>query len=172
MRLAGVVALNNSLSFTSENFSRANERDMIMQTVCESTQCTDMKVREKAFECISRIGDLYYDKLQPYVDSLFRLTTTAIRTDDATGMYSKSISVFISQVHTASSNTYSIAYCTSDFFWFCEKSQSKEKDGISFSLLFKGNWSLTESKIVSFSCLLFLTAFPLLFRNYHLSPLL
>ena len=87
MRLAGVVALNNSLSFTSENFSRANERDMIMQTVCESTQCSDVKVREKAFECIARISDLYYDKLQPYVDSLFRLTTTTIRTDEPAGTY-------------------------------------------------------------------------------------
>ena len=73
---------------------------MIMQTVCESTQCTDMKVREKAFECISRIADLYYDKLQPYVDSLFRLTTTAIRTDDATGTCSKSVPVFLSSAYT------------------------------------------------------------------------
>jgi importin subunit beta-1 len=80
--LAGVVALNNSLTFTTENFSKTNERDMIMRTVCESTQCTDIHVREKAFECIARIGDLYYDKLQPYVDTLFQLTTAAIRTDD------------------------------------------------------------------------------------------
>jgi hypothetical protein len=87
VRLAGVVALNNSLSFTSENFSKANERDVIMRTVCESTQCTDVKVREKAFECIARISDLYYDMLQPYVDTLFQLTTTAIRTDDPLGAY-------------------------------------------------------------------------------------
>jgi importin subunit beta-1 len=85
VRLAGVVALNNSLGFTTENFSRTNERDMIMRTVCESTQCTDVKVREKAFECIAHISDLYYDMLQPYVDTLFQLTTTAIRTDDPLG---------------------------------------------------------------------------------------
>ena len=96
MRLAGVVALNNSLSFTSENFSRANERDMIMQTVCESTQCSDVKVREKAFECIARISDLYYDKLQPYVDSLFRLTTTTIRTDEPAGTFPLLFNKFIS----------------------------------------------------------------------------
>ena len=86
VRLAGVVALNNSLAFTTENFGRANERDMIMRTVCESTQCTDVKVREKAFECIAHISDLYYDMLQPYVDTLFQLTTTAIRTDDPLGV--------------------------------------------------------------------------------------
>lgn len=56
-----------------------------MRTVCESTQCTDVKVREKAFECIAHISDLYYDMLQPYVDTLFQLTTTAIRTDDPLG---------------------------------------------------------------------------------------
>lgn len=83
--MAGVVALNNSLGFTTENFGRANERDMIMRTVCESTQCTDVKVREKAFECIAHISDLYYGMLQPYVDTLFQLTTTAIRTDDPLG---------------------------------------------------------------------------------------
>lgn len=57
-----------------------------MRTVCESTQCTDVKVREKAFECIAHISDLYYDMLQPYVDTLFQLTTTAIRTDDPLGV--------------------------------------------------------------------------------------
>jgi importin subunit beta-1 len=80
--LAGVVALNNSLNFAEENFGKPNERDMIMRTICESTQCTDVKVREKAFECIARVADLYYDKLTPYVDTLFQLTTQAIKTDD------------------------------------------------------------------------------------------
>ena len=82
VRLAGVVALSNSLDFTEENFNTQTERDMIMRTVCESTQCTDMNVRIKAFECIARVADLYYDKLQSYVDTIFQLTTTAIRTDD------------------------------------------------------------------------------------------
>ena len=87
MRLAGVVALNNSLSFTSDIFNRDNERDMIMRTVCESTLCTDMGVREKAFECLAHISDLYFHLLQPYMDTIFQLTTAAIRTDDHKGPY-------------------------------------------------------------------------------------
>lgn len=82
VRLAGVTALCNSLDFTEVNFDNDTERDMIMTTVCEATQCADMKVRTKAFECLARVADLYYNKLQSYVETIFSLTTTAIRTDD------------------------------------------------------------------------------------------
>ena len=82
IRLAAVTALNNSLDFTGNNFENAVERDAIMRAICESTQCTDIKVRERAFECCASVGDLYYEKLQPYVDALFDLTTNAIKTDE------------------------------------------------------------------------------------------
>jgi importin subunit beta-1 len=82
VRLAGTTALLNSLDFAATNFDNAAERDMIMRTVCEATQAKDVKIREKAFECIVRIADIYYEKLQQYVDTLFQLTTTAIQTDD------------------------------------------------------------------------------------------
>ena len=82
VRLAGVAALYNSLDFTEENFKKVEERDVIMRTVCEATQCTDLKVRTKAFECLVRVAENYYDTLQAYVTTIFQLTTTAIRTDD------------------------------------------------------------------------------------------
>ena len=53
-----------------------------MKTVCETTQCSDVKVREKAFECFSKIADLFYDKLPNYVTAIFQLTTTAINSDE------------------------------------------------------------------------------------------
>lgn len=53
-----------------------------MKTVCETTQCSDVKVREKAFECFSKIADLFYDKLPSYVTAIFQLTTTAIKSDE------------------------------------------------------------------------------------------
>jgi importin subunit beta-1 len=84
VRLAAIVALNNSLDYTSANFENENERDAIMQTICEATQCTDVRVREKAFECIAKVADLYYEKLGRYVNALFDLTTGAIRNDDQT----------------------------------------------------------------------------------------
>ena len=82
IRLAAVVALNNSLDFTGKNFENATERDAIMRAICEATQSPDIKIRERAFECFCTVGELYYDKLQPYFDTLFQLTTNAIRTDD------------------------------------------------------------------------------------------
>ncbi len=87
IRLAAVVALNNSLDFTSNNFENATERDAIMRAICEATQSQDLKIRERAFECFTTVGELYYEKLQPYFDTLFTLSTNAIRTDDqAVGM--------------------------------------------------------------------------------------
>ena len=81
IRLAAVTALNNSLDFTASNFSVDVERDAILKTVCETTQCADVAVREKAFECFAKIADLYYDKLGSYITTIFQLTTTAIKSD-------------------------------------------------------------------------------------------
>lgn len=82
MRLAAVTAMCNSLEFTDANFDVPGERDTIMRVVCEATQCPDVNVRIKAFECIATIAGLYYDKLPQYMDALFQLTATAIRSDD------------------------------------------------------------------------------------------
>lgn len=82
IRKAAVVALCNSLHFTEKNFEIEGERDAIMQVVCESTQCSDVQVRIKAFECIATIAELYYDHLGNYMDAIFQLTANAIKTDD------------------------------------------------------------------------------------------
>lgn len=82
IRLAAVIALNNSLDFTSKNFEIEAERNAIMTAICEATQSPDLKIRERAFECCTSVGELYYDKLQPYFETLFNLSTTAIRSDD------------------------------------------------------------------------------------------
>lgn len=82
IRKAAVTALCNSLHFTEKNFEIEDERNAIMQVVCEATQCSDVNVRIKAFECIATIADLYYGKLQTYMDVIFQLTSVAIKTDD------------------------------------------------------------------------------------------
>ncbi|RYG64906.1 hypothetical protein EON64_13025 [archaeon] len=81
IRLAAIKALNNSLDFTSKNFEIAPERDAIMRAVCECTQAADQKIREVAFECCATVADLYYDKLAPYAEILFNLSTQAIKAD-------------------------------------------------------------------------------------------
>eukprot|EP00604_Paraphysomonas_vestita_P001781 CAMPEP_0174823068 /NCGR_PEP_ID=MMETSP1107-20130205/21138_1 /TAXON_ID=36770 /ORGANISM="Paraphysomonas vestita, Strain GFlagA" /LENGTH=635 /DNA_ID=CAMNT_0016044165 /DNA_START=668 /DNA_END=2575 /DNA_ORIENTATION=+ len=53
-----------------------------MQVVCEATQCTDIQVRVKAFECLATIAELYYGKLAQYMEAIFQLTSGAIANDD------------------------------------------------------------------------------------------
>ena len=81
IRKAAVAAMCNSLHFTEKNFDIDEERNALMQVVCEATQCSDVDVRMKAFECIATVAELYYDKLGDYMDVLFNLTSTAIKTD-------------------------------------------------------------------------------------------
>jgi importin subunit beta-1 len=82
IRLAAATALNNSLAFTDKNFAKDAERNAIMQAICEATQCQQVKVRERAFECFATIADLYYQYLGPYAVTLFNLSVAVIRTDD------------------------------------------------------------------------------------------
>jgi len=79
MRLAATTALRNSVEFASANFAKEVERNVIMQVVCEATQCKDEKVRVVAFECIAQIAKCYYQYLQPYVDVLADLTMGSVQ---------------------------------------------------------------------------------------------
>jgi len=78
IRLAAAVALRHSLLFTRSNFENKPERDMIMQTICEATQCTDTRVRSASYECIGQIAYGYYDKLADYMATLAQLTFAAV----------------------------------------------------------------------------------------------
>uniref|UniRef100_A0A6U3SM86 Importin N-terminal domain-containing protein n=1 Tax=Ditylum brightwellii TaxID=49249 RepID=A0A6U3SM86_9STRA len=82
IRFAAATALRNSLLFTRKNMENENERNMIMQTICEATQSADSRVRGAAYECISQITFQYYDKLQPYMQTLFQLTFNTIKNDE------------------------------------------------------------------------------------------
>jgi len=82
IRLAAATALRNSLLFTRKNMENANERNMIMQTICEATQSPDVRVRAAAYECIVQIAFQYYNKLADYMQTLFQLTFNSIKTDE------------------------------------------------------------------------------------------
>lgn len=81
IRLAAATALRNSLIFTRKNMDNVNERNMIMQTICEATQSSDEKVRTASYECIVQIAFIYYNKLQDYMQTLFQLTFGTIKND-------------------------------------------------------------------------------------------
>ena len=82
IRLSAATALRNSLLFTKKNMDSTDERNIIMQAICQATQSQDAKVRAAAYECIVQIAYQYYDKLQDYMMTLFQLTTKTIETDE------------------------------------------------------------------------------------------
>jgi importin subunit beta-1 len=65
--------------FVKANFETENERNYIMQTVCEGTQAEKKELKVAAYECLVQIAELYYDKLPQYMPSLYQLTLTAIQ---------------------------------------------------------------------------------------------
>ena len=82
IRFAAATALRNSLFFARKNMDNPNERNMIMQTICEATQSKEVRVRAVAYECISQIAYQFYDKLKDYMQTLFQLTFATIANDD------------------------------------------------------------------------------------------
>ncbi|EYU19659.1 hypothetical protein ABFS82_06G099600 [Erythranthe guttata] len=82
VRLAATRALYNALGFAQANFSNDMERDYIMRVVCEATLSTEVKIRQAAFECLASIGSSYYEKLAPYIQDIFNITSKAVREDE------------------------------------------------------------------------------------------
>uniref|UniRef100_A0A158QMT1 Importin N-terminal domain-containing protein n=1 Tax=Haemonchus placei TaxID=6290 RepID=A0A158QMT1_HAEPC len=82
VRLAATNALLNSLEFTKKNFGMEAERHIIMQVVCEATQCTDTHVKVAALQCLVRIMSLYYQYMEQYMGSaLFAISLQAINSE-------------------------------------------------------------------------------------------
>ncbi|TKR93738.1 hypothetical protein L596_008142 [Steinernema carpocapsae] len=80
VRLAATNAMLNSLEFTRTNFSNERERHIIMQVVCEATQCSDDPVRVAAMQCLVRIMSLYYQYMEHYMaNALFPITIEAMK---------------------------------------------------------------------------------------------
>lgn len=82
MKLAAITAMCNSLDFTEKNFDIQVERDHIMSAICSASQCSELRVRVKAFECLATVANFYYSTLPNYIDTLFKLTLTAIKSDE------------------------------------------------------------------------------------------
>lgn len=52
VRFAATMALYNSLEFTKANFDKENERNYIMEVVCEATQSADRRISVAALQCL------------------------------------------------------------------------------------------------------------------------
>ena len=82
VRLAATRALYNALDFAHTNFENEMERNYIMTVVCEATLCPDVRVRQAAFECLVSISSMYYNKLAPYMQDIFVITSKAAKGDE------------------------------------------------------------------------------------------
>ncbi|KAF2288482.1 hypothetical protein GH714_007841 [Hevea brasiliensis] len=84
VRLAATRALYNALEFAQTNFENEMERNYIMKVVCETALSKEAEIRQAAFECLVSIASTYYDVLEPYMQTLFQLTSNAVKRDEET----------------------------------------------------------------------------------------
>ena len=82
VRLAACNALSIALTFASENFSRQQERDYIMQVTCEATISPDQRIRHAAFEVLVGVAEEYYEYLEDYISAIYDLTVKVLHGDD------------------------------------------------------------------------------------------
>eukprot|EP00798_Chlamydomonas_sp_ICE-L_P017132 gene17132-23436_t len=80
-RLAATTALTNAIEFATHNFKIDNERNYIMNVVCQGTQSSEIRIRIASFECLHAIMGLYYSKLPAYMTELYNITVRAIKED-------------------------------------------------------------------------------------------
>ena len=79
-KLAGANAMYNSLEFIKTNFEKTQERDYIMQVICECTQNSEVKLQVMALQCLVEIVHLYYDYMESYMArALFGITNAAMQ---------------------------------------------------------------------------------------------
>ncbi|CEP08957.1 hypothetical protein [Parasitella parasitica] len=72
VKLAAVKSLYNSLAFIHDNFENNVERDFIIKVVCDAAtpnSCSTIELQVAAYECLNKIANLYYDKLEDYMTS-------------------------------------------------------------------------------------------------------
>lgn len=80
VRLAASNALLNSLEFTRNNFSKDQERNYIMQIICEATQSTNSQIKVSALQNLVKIMNLYYEFMEAYMgQALFAITVSAMK---------------------------------------------------------------------------------------------
>ncbi|KAI8557116.1 hypothetical protein RHMOL_Rhmol05G0310000 [Rhododendron molle] len=82
VRLAATKALYNALDFAQTNFENEMERNYIMKVVCETTVAKEPEIRQAAFECLVSIASTYYEVLEPYMQTIFELTSKAVKGDE------------------------------------------------------------------------------------------
>lgn len=80
IKFYGCQAMYDALAFAKQNFEKENERNYIMQVLCDCAVPPEVeKVRTTALQCIVQIASLYYEKLSQYMQKIFSITLESIK---------------------------------------------------------------------------------------------
>lgn len=84
IRIAAAQTLLLSLQFVKEGFEDEKGRQFIMSVVCSACCSGNNRVVVVVLECIIRILQLYYDKMEPFMETgLFPITVQHLSSPDA-----------------------------------------------------------------------------------------
>jgi importin subunit beta-1 len=91
VKLYATKALCDALEFASMNFEKQDERDCLMQMICEAAVSPDARIRLAAYQNLNKVADLHYKYLEPYIAMIYPLTTQCfLDVDDEVAMQVRS----------------------------------------------------------------------------------
>ncbi|CAK9099790.1 Importin subunit beta-1 (Karyopherin subunit beta-1) (ATKPNB1) [Durusdinium trenchii] len=82
VQVAATEALQDTLDFAKHNMEREKERAAIMGFIFKMTQSQYPDARERAFQCLTTVLELYYHLLRNFMEQIWVTTTDAIRKVD------------------------------------------------------------------------------------------
>ncbi|KAL6951410.1 hypothetical protein ACO0OE_000645 [Hanseniaspora uvarum] len=81
IKLTAINSLIDALDFIDENMNRDQERNYLMQVVCELTQSSSVDLKIAAFGCLCKIFSHYYFYMKTYMEQAIYLLTINILKD-------------------------------------------------------------------------------------------
>eukprot|EP00921_Rhytidocystis_pertsovi_P003689 GHVQ01006414.1.p1 GENE.GHVQ01006414.1~~GHVQ01006414.1.p1 ORF type:complete len:898 (+),score=153.99 GHVQ01006414.1:139-2832(+) len=78
VKLAATKAFYYALYFARESFKKEDERNLILETVCNNCRHSDTDIQAAAFECIVQLAAEFYNYLHQYMNVIGPMTWEAI----------------------------------------------------------------------------------------------
>ncbi|XBW38306.1 hypothetical protein QEN19_003895 [Hanseniaspora menglaensis] len=80
IKLTAINSLIDALDFIDENMARDQERNFLMQVVCELTQSPVVDLKIAAFGCLCKVMSHYYYYMKPYMEqAIYMLTINGLK---------------------------------------------------------------------------------------------
>ncbi|OBA25564.1 ARM repeat-containing protein [Hanseniaspora valbyensis NRRL Y-1626] len=80
IKLTAINSLIDALDFIDENMARDQERNFLMQVVCEMTQSPVIDLKIAAFGCLCKVMSHYYYYMKPYMEqAIYMLAVNGLK---------------------------------------------------------------------------------------------